>query len=170
MDDYNDCDFSKFADCGIMAIRYRELIEELDRNQKHLWRYIRGEKNKSGQYVPVFRKGAEGPLTAINETEDKLHELIKDAATFFQHVGEYRSFREFQVAVEQEARKIKNSEYDLRVATEHAARRGVPVDQIANDPLVREAALKLDKIKAESRAEELVDRLKKAREILEKYK
>lgn len=158
-----------FADSGILAIRYRELVEEIEKHQKDLWKEIRGSANKNGQLIPVFTEKAQEPLEKIKAAEKMLSKLINDCEEFSQIVKPYKSFRELELARDRELRAEVNAKHNLKAVTEHAAKRGVLAEAIADDPQVMEAALKVDKAMANSRAGELTERLKAAREILSRY-
>ena len=166
-------DTDKFADCGKLALRYRELLSMQETSQIALWKFVSGERRDDGSYAPIFLAGVESPLNAIAEAELKISELEIDASNFSQSMGEYRSIRELNDALHRAKNTISIVERDARATYERELKnhRELSPDQVRGLDEVRNAGLKADKTIANMTpvVQALQERLQAANKLLEKY-
>ena len=166
-------DTDKFADCGKIALRYRELLSMQETSQIALWKFVSGEKREDGTYTPIFLSGAEGPLNAIAEAEEKISALEKYAEEFSKLMGEFRSIRELSDALHRAKNAISLYERDARATYERELKnhRELSADQVRGLDVVRNAGLKADKTFADMTPVviALQERLQAAHNILEKF-
>ena len=166
-------DIDNFADCGRLAIAYRDTLAAIEVNEKALWRYVRGEKRDDGKYTPVFLPGAEESIKAIQEAEEKLVQIEADAIDFKNIMGECRSIRELVDSLKRAQGTIQGVERDARNThtREMAARRELSPAEVEELDNIRELYLKRDKVVTEFTpiVTDLQKRLLDANKILAKY-
>ncbi len=168
----HDIDFSKYPDCGALAIQWRATRQAIDDQEKCLWRYVRGEK-QGDKFVPVFTDGAEEPLNALQDAEKRLGDIEADIKEYASILGDYRSMREMNDRIARCRRMVENSGLDAvnvykTALSEH---RDLSPQEVEALEIVRSKYLARDRTVAEQTPiiEDIQRRMSRAREILAKY-
>jgi len=168
-----DIDFSKFPDCGALAIQWRETKQTIEDETKHLWTYARGKRDESGRIIAYFLDGAKEPLNSLQDAEKRLGDIEADIKEYASILGDFRSLREMNDRIARCRRMVENSGLEAvnvykAALSEH---KDLSPQEVEALDIVRNKYLARDRVLAEQNPiiEDLKSRMLKAREILAKY-
>ena len=130
--------------------------------------HIRPEK-KGKKFVPAFDSGVEDCIPLLTSAETKAAAVKDDIRDYLNALGDFDSVQAMTEKMLRLKRTADNLDRDVANLSKQAVTRGVERPQ--DDPAVMDAAVKRDRVAAESTAEiaDLQKRITRAKEIVEGY-
>lgn len=161
------------TDCKNMLETRQQLHAEIDELMTSMWRHTRAEMDKSGKYVPYFPRSPEvdSVVAKLDEADHKLATLASDASELAEAMGDFKSIAEMARAMNAASSAVTRAEHNVRSVMSGLIKRGVTLEDVGEDEAVIKTQLDLDRVIAEHKplAEDLGERMKRAKAILERY-
>jgi len=169
-----DSDFDQFPDMGALVIDFRGIMQEREDLQRELVTFLTGRQSDSGEIVALFSEGARTTLNRITQLEQEQNAIEGDMVQFAKILDGFRSIRELMDGLRRAKTAVQNSELECKNAIKTAIDRhpSMNLDDIQMLDSVREAALRVDRVKAKQEPiiVDLEQKKTAASAILEKYK
>ena len=151
-----------------LAAAYKAADQALGEQKIRLADHLSAER-VGAKIVPVFDDGVEADLPELDAARMKAVAVKDDIHAYLDALGDYDSVQSMTERLLRLKRTADNLDRDVANLSKRAVTRGVERPQ--DDPAVMDAAVKRDRVAAESTAEiaDLQKRITRAKEIVEGY-
>lgn len=156
----------EFPDCCQIAEKRCDLLFQIKKHKEVVLHYLHANGD---QCLPIFQN-ANDALLAIEASRKKFDELERDSEEFSNLMGRFRSISSLSKALQNEQNKISHFEDYIKLVQEDHG--NLSSEELEALPDVRKCRLRIEEIRPEvdSNIDDLERRLKRANEILRKYK
>jgi len=159
----------KHADESHLAEAFVRADRELGEQKIRLLDHLSAEKKSDGKVVPVFDSGVEDVLPDLERANKEAAAVNDNIHAYLNALGDFDSVQAMTERMLRLKRTADNLDRDVANLSKQAVTRGIERPQ--DDPAVMDAAVKRDRVVAESSAEvaDLQKRISRAKEIVEGY-
>lgn len=152
-----------------MEKREHQLQSELDALVTELFKHLRATRDSKGRLIASFAQSAEPIAESIERTEGELALLRADYSQIKAVLGGFATIEALVREIQRVKRQREDAQRELTRAREIALRNGVALDKLDDDKRVQAAKARCDALMRDTELDELTNRLREIKAILQKY-